>query len=233
MKRVSLHEDEESAMNQPASSYDATVDRYRRLAGIYDDRWSRYNEQTLTKALAGLPLSGTEHILDVGCGTGELERLILTHLRSSRIVGIDICPTMLAVARVKLAATPWISFEMAEAEDLPFEQDSFDVVICVSMLHHAQRPQQVFQEFARVLRPNGQLVLVDWCRDFWRSRLMHWWLQFTDRTYVKMLRGDETQHLLTAEGFAIESVSRFVAPPGYGMMRIVARKRAENGKPGT
>lgn len=211
------------------SAYATTINRYRHLAGIYDDRWSRYNDRTLTEALAGLHLSGSERILDVGCGTGELERLVLSRFRSPHIVGVDICQTMLAVARVKLAATPEVGFETAGAEDLPFEQDSFDIVVCASMLHHAHRPSEVFRECARVLRPRGQFVLVDWCRDFWRGQLLHRWLRLTDHTYAGMLRADEAQHLLTAEGLAIVSVNRFVAPPAYGMMRIVAQKRSENG----
>ena len=214
----------------PPDSDAATIDRYRRLAGIYDDRWRCYNERTLTEALDGLQLSGTKRILDVGCGTGELERLALARFHAPQIVGIDLSPTMLAIARVKLAAVPSVRFEVAHAEALPFEPDTFHVVICASMLHHATQPDQVVQECARVLRPSGQLVLVDWCWDFWRNRLMHWWLQTTDRTYSRMLRADEMQCLLTAEGLVIERVSRFIAPPAYGMMRIVAKKPSENEK---
>ena len=203
-----------------------TITRYGRLAGVYDDRWSRYSDRTLREALHSLRLSGAERMLDVGCGTGELERLALTRFHAPRIVGIDSCPAMVAIARVKLAAVPSVSFEVACAEALPFERDTFDVVLCASMLHHATQPDQVFRECARVLRPSGQLVLVDWCRDFWRSRLMHRWLRVTDRTYVKMLRGDEAQRLLEAAGFVITAISRFIAPPGYGMMRMVASRRS-------
>jgi trans-aconitate methyltransferase len=50
---------------------------YDRLATIYDRRWRSYEEATLHAALEGISCTGTEHLLDLACGTGELERLLL------------------------------------------------------------------------------------------------------------------------------------------------------------
>ncbi len=205
-----------------------TIDHYRQLAAGYDERWRRYTEHTLTEALDGLHLAGTEQMLDLGCGTGELERLALARFGPLRIVGIDVCQPMLAIAREKFASAPEISFQLAEAEALPFAPETFDVVICVNMLHHVQHHHQLFRECARVLRPKGQLILVAWCRDFWRNQLMHRWLQLTDRTYTGMPRMKRVTDLLEAQGLVVTDTRRFTAPPWYGMMRVLAEKRGLN-----
>jgi len=153
-----------------------------------------------------------------------LERLALARVRSPHIVGVDICPAMVAMARRKLASAPSVRFEIAEAEALPFERDRFDVVVCASMVHHTHRPDRVFRECVSVLRPGGRFVLVDWCLDFRRNRLRHRWLRATDPTYAGMLRVDEAQHLLEADGVVLARIRRFIAPPAYGMMSLTGVK---------
>lgn len=197
---------------------------YERLARTYDQRWRAYIRQTLERTLLTLSLTGTERILDVGCGTGEFERMVLEQFPGVRLIGVDSSPAMLDVARDKLAGKPQVQFLLASAEGLPFDTERFDAVVCVNMLHHAPRPRQVLQECARVLHQNGQVVLVDWCRDFWHCRLMHAWLRVTDRSYITMYRLAEVTAMLQQCGLKTTEGARFLAPPLYGMFRAVASK---------
>jgi len=199
---------------------------YDRLAKHYDRRWQAYIKQTLECALEPLSLTRATRLLDVGCGTGEFERMAIGRFPQLRITGIDVAPQMIAVAREKLADVPQVSFQVAQAEDLPFGQEEFDIVVCASMLHHVREPRQVLQECVRVLRPGGQLALVDWCRDFWHCHLMHRWLQLVDRTYVRMYRLCELQVLVEAQGLSVDTGVRFLVPPYYGMMGLRAVKFA-------
>lgn len=198
---------------------------YDRLACRYDRRWRRYVRQTLERALDALHVSGSERVLDVGCGTGEFERMALARFPHLTLVGVDLAGGMIAIARRKLAGMSRVSFQVAHAEQLPFGHGTFDVVVCANALHHMRRPRQLLQECARVLRAGGQLILVDWCRDFWHCRLMHAWLRLVDRTYVRMYRLAEGITMLEEAGYLITSARRFLAKPCYGMWWSLANKR--------
>lgn len=199
-----------------------TIRHFGRLARHYDHRHQRYNQLTLNWALEALRLSETARLLDVGCGTGELERLVHARYPQARLVGIDVTPQMLAVAREKFARVPEVAFTFAQAETLPFSSGSFDAVVSCNMLHHVRAADVLLRECARVLRPGGHLVLLDWCRDPWHCRLAHYWLRLVKRSYVRMYRAAELVGLAASCGLAVQDVSRFFVPPYFEMMRVVA-----------
>lgn len=208
-------------------SYTSICNHYGRLAAVYDRKWRRYNERTLNAVMDALALSGGERLLDVGCGTGELARVAVQRIRGLRVVGIDAAPAMIAVGRKKLLGAPQVTFEIGRAEALPFGDEQFDTVVSASMLHHAQDPDRVLRECLRVLRPGGQLVVVDWCLDFRRSRLLHAWLRIVDRTYARMYGAQELRQRMEGLGAAVHRAERFLAPPGYGMMCLKGVKGAK------
>jgi SAM-dependent methyltransferase len=96
--------------------------------------------------------------------------LLLPRVPKTRVVGIDGSESMLAIARQKWTGQPRVSFQQALADALPFGEQSFDWVVCCSSLHYFQQPAHVLTEFARVLKPTGQLVLLGWCRNHARTR---------------------------------------------------------------
>lgn len=202
------------------------VSRYGALAGVYDRRWRRYTQRTAAEAVEALRMPEAGCGLDVGCGTGEFMRRVKGRWPAASWVGVDLVPAMLAVAQRKCAGLRQARFLAAGAEWLPFASGAFDAVVSLNMLHHVETPEQFLAECQRILRPGGQLVVVDWCRDFWHCRLAHGWYRLTDRTYVRMYRLGEVASLLAQAGFAADGARRFVAFPAYGMMRICARRPA-------
>lgn len=208
-------------------SYGEAAAHYARLATVYDRRWRRYTRRTLWEALAALPLSGRERILDVGCGTGEFARMAYERFPQLTLSGVDVTPAMVAAARQKLRHVPGASFAIATAEALPFPAERFDVVVCANMLHHVRSATPFLHECARVLRPHGRLLVIDWCRDFWHCRWFHAWLRLVDRSYVTMYRTAELIALIEPLGLTAEQANRFLAPPLYGMLRVIARKRGD------
>lgn len=177
--------------------------------------------------MGALTLSGAERVLDIGCGTGEFERLAVARFPSLTVVGLDVTPAMVAVAREKLAGCPTVHLQLGQAEALPFGAGCFDAVVTANMLHHATPLLRVMREGLRVLRPDGQFVIVDWCRDFWRARLAHYWLRLCDPTYMRMYRVRELQQAFEEEGASAQEATRFVVPPLYGMMCVKAVKHAD------
>ena len=202
-----------------------TIRHFGHLAAHYDHRHRHYNQVTLSRAVEALKLSPAGCVLDVGCGTEELMRLVQSHHPQATLVGIDVTPEMIAVTREKFQHVPRVRLCLAEAEALPFAAESFEAVVSCNMLHHVHAIDQLFRECARVLRPQGQLVVVDWSRDFWHCQLAHYCLRLVKRSYVKMYRASELVKLAAPLGLAVEDVSRFFVPPYFGMMRVVARRQ--------
>ena len=112
-----------------------------------------------------LELEKTDQILDLGCGTGVLTRRIADQLDAPSggvSVGIDAAAKMIRVARKK-RASPTCRFEVAAAENLPFENASFDAVVSSLFFHHVplDLKEKAFAEAWRVLRAPGKLIVAD------------------------------------------------------------------------
>jgi SAM-dependent methyltransferase len=134
----------------------ATKAGYDRWAASYDDKdpstW--LDEPFLLKHLQ--PFPGCR-ILDIGCGTGRyLRRFTSAH---SWIIGIDLSRNMLTQARQHLAASSDVWLVQASASALPFTSASFDRIMSGLVVDHIASAEQLFDEIATLLTPNGQAVV--------------------------------------------------------------------------
>ncbi|MBD3884633.1 methyltransferase domain-containing protein [Phormidium tenue FACHB-886] len=177
--------------------------QYDQLADRYDQRWKNYITDTLTFFKAWANLSPDSVILDVACGTGELERLLAAENLHQQIVGVDLSERMLAQARQKLQAFPHINFQLATVRSLPFPDRSFDVVISANSFHYFDDPLTSLQEMRRVLKSDGRLVLLDWCRDGWFCQLCDFILKWIDPAHKQCYTQKELHDLLNAAQFQI------------------------------
>lgn len=122
-------------------------------------------EETRQKTIDLAQLQPGEQVLDVGCGTGTLALKAYVRVGAAgRVCGIDPAPRQLARARSKAARCgASIDFQIGVIERLPFPDQSFDVVLSTLMMHHL--PDDIkrlgLSEIARVLKPGGRLVIVD------------------------------------------------------------------------
>ncbi len=109
----------------------------------------------LTRAWAKNPPGS---ILDVGCGTGRLLRAVSVRWPEAQLFGVDPAPRMISeAARLNSSAT----FKPGMAENLPFPDQSMDMVLTSLSFHHWVDHQQAVNEIARVLRPGGFFCLAD------------------------------------------------------------------------
>lgn len=124
-------------------------------------RQSAYNQEIV----ALLDLKRSDRVLDLGCGTGVLTRMIADRLDAGaggECVGIDAAANMIKVAR-KRRQSKTCRFETAAAEELPYQDESFDAVVSSLFFHHVPldlKGKALIEAF-RVLRPGGRLVIVD------------------------------------------------------------------------
>jgi ArsR family transcriptional regulator len=178
---------------------------FRRNAARWGELRSLYVDEKRVEAelLRRLPAAGVGDLLDIGTGTGRI--LALVARRVGRGIGIDLSRDMLIVARANLqgAGIPNCQVRQADMYRLPWTEPSFDAVTVHRVLHYAEDPARVIAEAARVLRPGGQLIVVDFAPhalERLRSEHAHRRLGFADDEVNKWcraagLRPEPVQHL--------------------------------------
>jgi len=182
--------------------------------------------------LDSVGLAEGERLLDVATGTG----IVLRRARArcpdlSRLVGVDLTPAMLAVAREKTAG---IGAELLEgdAAELPFEDGAFDVVTCQQGLQFFPGRKHALEDFRRVLAPGGRAVVSCWCEV--ESAPAHAALVEAVREHVPeqepmalapfmLTTADELEGLLTAGGFDDVEVERVELMVRFASGEEVAR----------
>ena len=122
---------------------------------------AQYDSQIVTL----LKLKEVDRVLDLGCGTGVLTRMIADQLDSRAggvSIGIDAAAKMIHVARKKRQGDT-CRFEVAAAEDLPFADETFDAAVSSLFFHHVplDLKEKALSEAYRVLVPGGRLVIAD------------------------------------------------------------------------
>jgi len=169
--------------------------------------------QYLDRLLALVP--PVAELLEIGVGTGSL----LPDLagRAAKVIGVDHSPAMLDEARRRLAADgqSGIELRLGEMTHLPLADGGAGCVVANMVLHHAADPQAVLREIARVLQPDGTLVLADLARherEWAREQLADQWLGFEE---------DELQGWLKAAGLAGVEVNRVGAEIGQEDVLLV------------
>jgi ubiquinone/menaquinone biosynthesis C-methylase UbiE len=185
-------------------------DEYAAGAAEYDRRWARYNAASLALLRPWIAGRDLGRVLDVGCGTANLLRLIAdAGASASAYAGIDPAPRMLGVARGKARASGLRGgFAGATAEALPFADGAFDVAVSASTLHDWDDAGAGLAEIRRVLRPGGELMLLDWHRDPLPMRLLNVTMRIARVPYRRMYARAEMRAALAAAGFTVRDEAR-------------------------
>jgi SAM-dependent methyltransferase len=133
------------------------ADGWDAKAGPYLDFWSPITARLFEPLLDAAEVGQALRLLDVGCGPGELAVSAIS--RGAVPIGIDIAPAMVDLACER---HPDLEFRVASAEDLPFDDGSFDAVVANFVLLHLGRPEAAIAEWARVLASGRRLALSIW-----------------------------------------------------------------------
>ena len=113
-------------------------------------------------------------VLDLGCGGGFTCEFLAR--RGAAVTGLDLSSACIETASRHAQATGLsICYQQGRGERLPFEKDTFDVVVCVDVLEHVESPAQTIAEVSRVLRPSGRFCF-DTINRTWQSKLVMVWL---------------------------------------------------------
>jgi ubiquinone/menaquinone biosynthesis C-methylase UbiE len=151
-------------------------------------------------------------VLEVGCGTGAVTRILATWPGVSTAVGVDPSPVFVAKARELARDIASLTFEIADGRSLPFPAASFETVVFHTTLCHVPEPRIILDEAVRVLRPGGCVAIFDgdyatatlavragdrlqMCADAFREHFVH------DPWFVRRLPA-----LVRAAGLHVQSV---------------------------
>jgi len=133
-------------------SFETSADSYDRFMG-------RYSEP-LAAAFAGLlALRAGQRALDVGCGPGALVAEFVTRVGSASIAAVDPSESFVLATRSRF---PGVAVFVASAEDLPFDDDAFDVVAAQLVVHFMTDPVAGLRDMARVTAPGGTVAANVW-----------------------------------------------------------------------
>ncbi|MFQ6018398.1 MAG: ArsR/SmtB family transcription factor [Kiloniellaceae bacterium] len=166
---------------------------FRRNAAQWDEIRSLYvdEDEIERRLLELLPAGEVQDLIDIGTGTGRIVEIFGPRVR--RALGIDLSQEMLLIARSKLERAKLRNCQVQKGDmyQLPLAGQSFDAAVIHQVLHFAEVPADAIAEAARVLRPGGRLVVVDFAAhslDYLRSEHAHRWLGFREPEVTKWFR---------------------------------------------
>jgi ubiquinone/menaquinone biosynthesis C-methylase UbiE len=184
---------------------------FAQRAAFYTTSAVHKDKAVLDRLVELAHVQSTNRVLDVATGTGHTAFAFASQVREG--VATDLTPEMLVEAE-KVKAELGIrnvEFRIADAHDLPFEDEAFDLVTCRRAAHHFADIRRALREMRRVLRPGGRLVIDDRsvpADDFLDATLNRLdWLH--DHSHVRQYRPSEWQKMMPEAGFTIEAIEPY------------------------
>ncbi len=137
----------------------------------------RFSEPLAHEFVAVANLEPGQRVLDVGCGPGALTAVLVEKLGTAHVAGVDPSEPFVDAVRERL---PGVDVRLAPAEDLPFEDASYDVALAQLVVHFMADPVAGLREMARVTRPGGFVAACVWDHAGDRGPLSTFWTAVRD-----------------------------------------------------
>lgn len=139
------------------------ADSYNEVVDLFDKYTEQVTRHLPAPMMSMAGLTPGQRILDIGTGTGIVALAVARRLsEQGKVVGIDLSDGMLATAKgkaVKEGLGAQVEFLKMDAEELRFEDNSFDTVLSLYALRHFPNPEKAVAEIRRVLKPGGKAVI--------------------------------------------------------------------------
>ncbi len=128
-------------------------------AGAYDQFMGRYSGPLAPEFASFAGVARGQRVIDVGCGPGALTRQLVDRVGASSVVAVDPSEPFVEAVRERL---PEVTVELASAEGLPFDDESFDAALAQLVVHFMADPVAGLAEMARVTRSEGTIAACVW-----------------------------------------------------------------------
>lgn len=165
-------------------------------------------------------------VLDIGCGTGNILKLIWEEEPDAVYYGIDLSPAMLSQAEDKLKdgiRKRQVLLSEGDAENLPFKKKTMDLIICNASFHHYPNPGRALLEMHRVLERGGHLIIGDPCPSRFMAPLKNKFKKH--RSEYHIYTKSEFKRILKMAGFKVLKFEK----PTRGRCVILAKKKETGG----
>ncbi|MBK6831713.1 MAG: class I SAM-dependent methyltransferase [Flavobacteriales bacterium] len=162
----------ETLINDISAAQKASWNKFSAGWKKWDDLTMKFLAPAGEAIMDHLGATGTSVVLDIAAGTGEPGLSIAKHLHGGKVIITDLAEHMLEVAREKAAAAGItnVEFQEADANALPFADNSFDEISCRMGFMFFPDMQKAANEMARVLKPGGRIATTVWAgpeKNFW------------------------------------------------------------------
>jgi ubiquinone/menaquinone biosynthesis C-methylase UbiE len=161
------------------------------------------------QAIARMHVEADSRVLDVGCGSGWATRLLADYAFAGRVTGIDISDEMVQLARESSKDHLNVNFEVASAEQLPFDSNEFTHAFSMESLYYYRNIPKALAEIQRVLKPGGLFVAV--VDLYWENEATHQWID-TLKVPVELLSIDDYRSLFLDASFENIRDERLIDP---------------------
>ena len=163
--------------------------------------------------LKDLPVSLDAQVLDIATGTGEFARALAPHVE--KVIGLDATDAMLEQGKkfIEQAGIDNIIFQQGVVQELPFEDETFDIVSSRYAFHHFADPKPVITEMVRVCKTGGHVIIVDIVvPDSSTAAEYHYHEWLCDPSHTRCLEADEFQTYFRLFGLEVVSTRTRALP---------------------
>ena len=196
------------------------------------DQLDVVSSELFSRAVAlinGITEKEISRVLEVGCGTGTLSRMI----ECSSYLGLDFSPAAVEIARERscgsvTAQRNSTSYEVADFSEWQAPMNPFDVVICVDAIACIRNQSLVMQKMANCLRPGGRLVLTTVNRFVYNRIRRSSSVRLENGPVSNWLNSQELRRLVREAGLAIEHFETIMPRGNAGILRLVNSHRLNN-----
>ncbi len=186
-------------MKKEEKEKDLVKQQFTRQAGAYTK--GLFSDLKLLKKIVELSgVTQKDRVLDVACGGGFLALEFAKTAES--VIGIDITPKMIESAELLKtgAGITNIKFRILDAGDIPYQIDSFDIVVCRFAFHHFPAPEKVLDEMARVSKRDVMLIDGISPEDDEQSRYLNEIEKIRDKSHVRLYKKSELKTMMKNAG---------------------------------
>lgn len=149
-------------------------------------------------------LRTASRMLDLACGTGEIIARLAPHYTHVEFFGLDLTPAMLDRAKRKTENLHNVHWAVGKADQLPFPENYFSIVLCSESFHHFPKPKETLQEIFRILKKDGIFLLVDPSIDTLFGKIFFGCFGPLFEKINKFYSVQEMQKLLSDSGFKLQ-----------------------------
>jgi len=196
---------------------DLSVKEFTKAAGNYGtDKAGVYKmcAEDYDPILNELKKEKFDTLLDAGCGNAPMLSLLVDEFPDVKFTGLDLTPAMIESAKAK--NLPNTVFAVGDCENMPFEDNSFDVIINSQSYHHYPNPQSFFNSAYAVLKPGGRLIVRD---NTSTNKVFLWIANHIEMPLLNMIgHGD-------VRVSSLEEVRTYCTNAGFRVEKLEAQKK--------